>query len=75
RGEGLIPRPSGAVIKVLNPRPIPFKNNIPRCSAAGYVDFHIICIFFANEEFPWYYRLMIGIFPAGKPSFNSPKSS
>jgi len=24
--------------KGLNPRPIPFKNNIPRCSAAGYVD-------------------------------------
>jgi hypothetical protein len=27
RGEGLIPRPSGAVIKVLNPRPIPLENN------------------------------------------------
>jgi hypothetical protein len=24
-----------AALKVLNPRPIPFKNNIPRCSAAG----------------------------------------
>jgi hypothetical protein len=35
RGEGLIPRPSGAVIKVLNPRPIPLENNIPRCFAAG----------------------------------------
>jgi hypothetical protein len=45
RGEGFIPRPSGAVIKVLNPRPIPFKNNIPRCSAAGYVD---LSVFFQN---------------------------
>jgi hypothetical protein len=35
RGEGLIPRPSRAVIKVLNPSPIPLENNIPRCSAAG----------------------------------------
>ncbi|MDR0320932.1 MAG: hypothetical protein LBI28_05465 [Treponema sp.] len=35
RGEGLIPRPFGAVKKVLNPSPIPLKNNIPRCSAAG----------------------------------------
>ena len=39
RGEGLIPRPSGAITKVLNPRPIPFKNNIPRCSAAGLLIF------------------------------------
>jgi hypothetical protein len=30
RGEGLIPRGSAAVIKVLNPRPIPYENNIPR---------------------------------------------
>jgi Fic family protein len=36
RGEGLIPRPSGAVIRVLNPKPIPRENEIPRCSAAGY---------------------------------------
>jgi hypothetical protein len=47
RGEGLIPKSppsgggaSGAVIKVLNPRPIPLENNIPRrtggpSSAAG----------------------------------------
>jgi hypothetical protein len=44
RGEGLIPRPSGAVIKVLNPRPIPLENNIPRCSAAGlliiFINYH-----------------------------------
>jgi hypothetical protein len=30
RGEGLIPRGSAAVIKVLNPRPILYENNIPR---------------------------------------------
>jgi hypothetical protein len=30
---GLIPRGSAAVIKVLNPRPIPYENNIPRGSA------------------------------------------
>jgi len=35
RGEGLIPRPSGAFLRGLNPSPIPFENNIPRCSAAG----------------------------------------
>jgi transcriptional regulator with XRE-family HTH domain len=34
RGEGLIPRGSATVIKVLNPRPIPYENNIPRGSAA-----------------------------------------
>ncbi|MDR0320083.1 MAG: double zinc ribbon domain-containing protein [Treponema sp.] len=41
RGEGLIPKnslregASGAIKEVLNPSPIPLKNNIPRCSAAG----------------------------------------
>ncbi|MDR1319368.1 MAG: hypothetical protein LBJ90_07060 [Treponema sp.] len=30
RGEGLIPCGSAAVIKILNPRPIPYENNIPR---------------------------------------------
>jgi hypothetical protein len=39
RGEGLIPRGSAAVIKVLNPRPIPYKNNIPRGSAARLLIF------------------------------------
>jgi hypothetical protein len=34
RGEGLILRDSAAVIKVLNPRPIPYENNIPRDSTA-----------------------------------------
>ncbi|MDR1318387.1 MAG: hypothetical protein LBJ90_02085, partial [Treponema sp.] len=34
RGEGLIPRGSAAVIKVLNPRPTPYENNIPRGSVA-----------------------------------------
>jgi len=28
--------------KVCNPRPIPNENNIPRCSAAGYVDYYNI---------------------------------
>jgi hypothetical protein len=38
RGEGLIPRGSAAIIRVLNPRPIPYENNIPHGSAARYVD-------------------------------------
>jgi hypothetical protein len=33
RGEGLIPRGSAAVMKVLNPSPIHYENNIPRGSA------------------------------------------
>jgi hypothetical protein len=43
-GGALIPknppfggRASGAVIKVLNPRPIPYENNIPRCSALNLI--------------------------------------
>jgi hypothetical protein len=35
RGEGLIPRPSGAVIKVLNPRPIPLEINNPAALRRG----------------------------------------
>jgi hypothetical protein len=38
RGEGLIPRPSGAVIKVLNPRPNTLlEQRYPVRSAAGFV--------------------------------------
>jgi hypothetical protein len=39
RGEGLIPRGSAAVMKVLNPRPTPYENNIPRGSAARLLIF------------------------------------
>ena len=41
RGEGLIPQSplrgitSGRIFSVLNPRPIPYKNNIPRPFRAG----------------------------------------
>jgi len=38
RGEGLIPRPSGAFLRVLNPIPIPFENNIPPLLCGGVVD-------------------------------------
>jgi hypothetical protein len=49
RGEGLIPRPFGAFLRVLNLRPSPIKNNIPRGSAARL----LIKSFFQSEAIPY----------------------
>jgi hypothetical protein len=47
RGEGLIPRGSAAVMKVLNPSPIHYENNIPRGSAPRLLIF-IVLLFIIN---------------------------
>jgi hypothetical protein len=53
RGEGLIPCGSAALMKVLNPSPIHYENNIPRGSVPRYVDFRGLTWAIGFNYFSW----------------------